>query len=201
MKKHLENSKGSIIAFCFIMGTIVIMLAISTLTIYTNDFIAVISNGDAVKAYYLAEIAVEETLWEIMKTTETLIFLYFSDLKEHKVNYLKDKGKETYQEYHPLIFNNYLQSHLINKLTTYKKQNNHPFLDYGHSHRYEVDLKYDVLQKIVIIEGTGIYNNARKKVKLELVLPYQIQEGIDAYDLPSTKIYPLKISGYHQIVL
>ncbi|AOY77056.1 hypothetical protein [Clostridium formicaceticum] len=201
MKSYLENEAGSIAAICFMLGVTVLMLALSTLTVYVNDYAAVVSNSDAIKAYYLAEMAAQETLWELMETTEALVLVYFSHLKQHKINYMRNVEKEIYEAYHPPVFNNYLESYLISHLSNFKKEAKNPFLDYSHPHRYESKLNYNAAESTIVIEGTGVYNNARRRVKMEVKVPYQVQEGIDTYHLPSTVIYPPRISGYYQIVL
>ncbi|SNR86617.1 hypothetical protein SAMN05446037_1001104 [Anaerovirgula multivorans] len=203
MKNHIENSKGSIIISCFVIGMLVIMLGMSSITLSMNDFRKTLSNSDAVKANYLAEMGMEIAVNNVIKTIDAVILTYLNDLKDSKIEYIKSINEENLIEaqYNPISFDSYIKQFLIDELQVLNVIQNNPLEGYMHDHSYMVAVEYDDVEEIIIIKSIGTYDHARKQVIIEGKNPYAVYDGHDMYGLPKIKIYPLEIRSYYQAII
>lgn len=196
MKKYLLNNNGSIGVCSFMISIILIILLISTLTLFMNDYYMVQSYMDSVKAYYLAETAVEKALYEIKNITDSIIIKYLIELKTYKIHYIKNmiEGNDT-GEYIPPKLERYLKEGLESKI--YITENN-PFSNYLCEHSYTAEITYNSSKKIIDISSKGVYNDARKFIHAKIKLPIVCEDGVDEYNLPIKKVVPLQLESYYQ---
>lgn len=200
MKNYIINSKGSILVSCFIIGMLILMLGMSSITIAMNDFNNTFSNSDSLKAYYLAEMGIEAELRILTEAIDDIVLEYLEDLKDAKIAYLRSNMEETLAEgeYTPLQLDTYLQDHLIDVLETFNTIQNNIFEDYKQDHSYKISVEYDTESEVVIIKSVGIFNNARKQIMMDIKLPCTTIDGYDFYGLPKLKIHPIEILSYYQ---
>ncbi|QZY56973.1 hypothetical protein [Crassaminicella profunda] len=192
MKKYFEN-RGSIVINSFIISTILLLITISTLTLFLNDFYIVKANENSLKAYYLGEAAVNIVIFKINDDLNKLILEYLKKLKTYKTNYIQ-KNKE---EYIPPSFELDLQTYLSSQIPLLNDTKKNPF-SYMQDHKYTVHIKHNYINHTIDILSTGIYNGAKKSIHVHLLLPRVKNNGVDAYNLPKIKILPLTIENYYQ---
>ncbi|SES71216.1 hypothetical protein SAMN05660297_00348 [Natronincola peptidivorans] len=202
MEKYLKNSKGSIAVSCFLLGLLVLVITISTYTIYINDYYATLSNSNGVKAYYLVEAAFEETIFVVIESTNDIIVQYLEDIRTYKTNFQANSEENDLLEYTPPSLDDYMQSHFIYRLEDFNRLVENPFSNYPHPHSYKIIVNYDSEENILILEGVGIYNNARKRIQAKLMMPRAEVVGLDAFHLPKVEVNAIEIiSYYHGIII
>lgn len=196
MKKYLYENHGSIVVISLIGGMIIVTLLFSTITLFINDYYAVQSNEDTVRAYYLAESGIKKVICEMEEITEKTISTYLIDLKNYKINYIKNDND--INKYNPLKLEDYIQKSLTKKLHTLNKTIIKPFTNYSCSHSYSIKVTYDSSKKIIDIISVGKYNKARKFIHAKLKSPIVCNNGIDSYGLEKIKVVPLQLESYYQ---
>ena len=199
MKNRISNQKAYIAVSCLIVGTMILTFAMSTYSIFLKNYQVILSNKDAIKANYLAELAVDESIMMISQELDIIITQYLQDLKDYKINYLDNLiKKETSPSYYPPTLDNYLQIYFINRLSDFNQSVENPFLGYDHQHNYKTIFSYDKSQKRISIEGLGFYHNTRKRILVTMDMPKSISAGVDCFGLEKIQINPIKIVSYYQ---
>lgn len=203
MRDYFRNSKGSIAISLFIIGMLLVMLGISSMIVYLNDYYSILSNTDAVNADYLAEMAIEIGLYDVLETLDAIILLYLEDLKEAKLHYIRslEENQLTEESYYQPIFENYIKSFFIDKLDNFNKELNNPLEGYLHNHSYKLIVEHNEIKDIIIIKSQGFYNRSRKQIVIEGKNPYILNDGYDQYGLPKVKIHPFEIISYYQATI
>lgn len=203
MKAFIKSSKGSIMMSCFLIGMLLMLVALSSLTLSMNDHQKTLSNSDAVKANYLAEMGIEIAVNNIEESVDAIIDTYLEKLKKNKLEYLKSiyDGESTDIQYQPPSFNIFIKQSFIHQLNTFNTSRTNPIADYGHNHSYSVKVEYNNTGEVVVIKSLGIYNNARKQIIVEGKNPYPIDDGYDMYGLPKIRIQPFEISAYYHTII
>ncbi|TCO79179.1 hypothetical protein [Marinisporobacter balticus] len=188
MRKYLKD-EGSIVISSFIISSVLIVLILSTVTLFINDFYIVKSNENSIKAYYLAESGANKALSEIYKEMNQVIFKYLKELKEYKIAYVQNINKEeAMKKYMPPTLEMYLQREFLLKVDTFDEVVNQPFMNYSYKHSYNIKVNYDALYESIDILSIGIYNDAKKSIYAKVNLPVMYQEGVDGYNLPKIKV-------------
>ncbi|QXM06010.1 hypothetical protein [Crassaminicella indica] len=188
--KNFSKNRGSIIINSFIMSAILLVFLVSTLTLFLNDFYIVKSNENSIKAYYLGEAALNKTVFKINNAADKVIRNYLLELKNYKINYIKNKiiDKNTY---HPPVFSTYLQAHLLSQIASFNEKVKKPFSYYAHDHAYNIRVSYNLQNNRIDILTMGIYNGAKKFIYAQVKLPHVCNNGVDKYNLPKIKITPI----------
>lgn len=201
MKKHLTN-KGSIIINSFMISILLLMIIITTLTICVNEFYIVKSNENSIKAYYLAESGINETISKINNELNKVIGRYLMKLKEDKMKYIqKIISEKNEKPYRPLSLDQDLQNYLSSQLSLFNETitNKEKPFSYTDHYSYTIKTSYSFQENTIDILSTGVYNSTKKIIHVYLLLPHIENDGVDMYDLPKIKVLPLRIERYYQV--
>ncbi|SDK51792.1 hypothetical protein [Natronincola ferrireducens] len=200
MEKGLTNKRGSIVVNVFIIGLIIFTLMISAVTLVANDYQRVASSSHSIKAYFLAESAMEEAYHEILILVDDVVVEYLEDLKEYKMDFInKMKEEEVHpNEYQPPQLGDYLQDRMLVNLAFYNKIVENPFHNYSPYHYYKRSFTYDSNHNTIVIEVVGVYNQARKFIRGEARLPIAYNKVKDRYNLPQVEVVSLEMISSYQ---
>jgi hypothetical protein len=201
MKKYLTH-KGSIIINSFMISIILLMMIITTLTICLNEFYIVKSNENSIKAYYLAESGIHETISKINNVLNELIEEYLIKVKEDKRTYIQ-KGmlQKNENPYKPLSLDQDLQNYFSSQSSLFNKTitNKEKLFSYHDPYSYTIKTTYTPQDNTIDILSTGLYRGTKKFIHVHLLLPHIENDGVDMYNLPKIKILPLKVESYYQV--
>ncbi|WP_157047249.1 hypothetical protein [Alkaliphilus metalliredigens] len=182
--------------------SVVLLLALSMVTVSTNHYQMVHSSSSGIKAYYLAESAIDITTYELLIMSEQAIFYFLTDLQSYKIQYILE-GEEgdtiLLKDYHPPILENYLEDKVVDHLSIIERRITQPFEEYHASHYYEILIEgVSLSTNHIQMMGIGSYDEARRFIKFVVQLPEVIEVGVDALGLPEIEVVPLRVVSYYQ---
>ncbi len=201
MKSYINNTRGSLMLYCLIIGMVITMFGISGITLSINEYQNLLSNTDSIRAYYLAEIGSEIAQDRLISATDKIIIEYLDELKNYKIGYiLQMEGEMVGIDYMPPSLETYLSNHLIKDIGRFNDVQNNCMSDYPANHSYTINVNYDKIDDIIVIECVGRYNKARRRIITEFKSPYIIENGHDIYMLPKIKINTIDIISYYETI-
>ncbi|SFH48184.1 hypothetical protein SAMN05192551_101151 [Tindallia magadiensis] len=188
------NSKGYISIICLLIGSSVIALSLSIMSLHVNDYYLQQSSFHRVKAQYLAESAFILTMHNL--------FLWSEDAINTYIDMANDKNKTA-----PLL-EVHLEKHFIQKLSSMEneisKQMKEAFSEYEHEHGFDVSISVSTDRKTLIINVHGYYENARVflegRAKMPLIVNehHKSEEGLDVMIIQALYLESL-VQGYPKI--
>lgn len=197
MKRIIKNQKGSIIFTTIIICVFITVIMVSFYNMIFENHLAVQSSIHSIKAYYLAESAMDILLYDLDLFFEDAILYYLEQLKDYKIAYLNQEGE---QPYNPPNFEIILSQNINLHLFSFNCIVENPIENYNHEHYYKITVAYDSGYNIIKADIVGSYLHARKFLTVEIILPEEIIEENDEYGLPYSKIKPLRIKGFYQTI-
>lgn len=194
---RLSNRKGTVIITTLIICMIISIIVISYNNLLFENYLSVQANTNSIKAYYIAESAINIVYYELNRICEEAIDEYFDELRVYKLYYL---NLEEDYIYSPPVFENILRPKIVSNLSSFNRKVENPFVSYEQEHYFKITVDYVVSYNIMKIDVVGSYLHSRKLLTAEYLLPEELISGVDEYNLPRSKIRPLKINKvFHNV--